>query len=162
MKTGLFRGTLAAVVCLGCVAAVADDETAAYFAGTDLAAEREVRLPDPGAAPPVPASFDRTKQTLVEANSTRLEVQSTPTARPKPAPKPWKGLFYNNDFSYLCEDDFCPLIGDRLKNICIGECGVLSYGGELRARYMDDRNRFRTNYPARNDYTLIRWRQYLD
>ncbi len=52
-----------------------------------------------------------------------------------------KGLFYNNDFSYL--DDPCYdgwHLGDRLKRYRLGTWGMVDVGGEYRLRYHGERN----------------------
>ena len=88
-----------------------------------------------------------------------------PTAAPapkKPAPKPWKGLFFNNDFSYLCDPEHDHLLGEELKDISLGDEQWFSYGGEIRFRFMNEDNRIRPGFPKQNNYQLWRWRQYLD
>ncbi len=51
----------------------------------------------------------------------------------------YKGVFYDNDFSYL--NDKCydgpSFLGDSLKGLC---CGKLDIGGELRVRYQSEEN----------------------
>ena len=85
------------------------------------------------------------------------------TARPKPAPKPWKGLYFDNDFSFIDDPDHTPVFGESFKELRCG-CSPCewSFGGELRHRYMDERNQFRPEYPSHNTHELWRWRQYAD
>jgi len=80
-----------------------------------------------------------------------------------PPPKPWKGVFYDNDFSFLCNPDYDGpfLWGENLKLIPLAG-GCFSTGGELRYRLMDYVNQFRNPYPATNTYSLLRWRHYFD
>jgi len=86
-------------------------------------------------------------------------------AKPKTPPQPWKGLFFNNDFSYKrkpCAPYFC---GEELKEMpldCLGEESWISFGGELRFRHMNEDQRLRPGGPARTTYDLWRWRNYID
>ncbi len=75
-----------------------------------------------------------------------------------------------------CEADDCGLLsdclalGDYLKDIpldCLCPlCGedetTLSFGGQIRYRYMDEDNRLRPFGPARSTYDLWRWTNYLE
>jgi hypothetical protein len=50
-------------------------------------------------------------------------------------------LFYNNDFSYLCDpayDDWH--VGEHFKHVPLGDCWLLDLGGQYRARYHGERN----------------------
>ncbi|MFM9965165.1 MAG: alginate export family protein [Planctomycetaceae bacterium] len=97
-----------------------------------------------------------------------------PICNPKPAAKPpapilpWKPLYFDNDFSYKTKPNAPHFLGEELKNIPLfdGDCEpsglTLSYGGEIRHRYMNEDNRLRPGGPGRSDYDLYRWRQYLD
>jgi hypothetical protein len=121
-------------------------------------------------------------------------VVSGPFYGIRPPPQPWKGVFFENDFSFLRDPDHVYVVGERLKDLdvralTIGtmrtpdlECDDpsnveireflplaylpdptrISYGGEVRFRQMDEANRLRPGAPARGDYQLWRWRQYLD
>ena len=59
-------------------------------------------------------------------------------------------------------------LGEELKNMplfgddCEPSGLTLSYGGEIRHRYMDEDNRLRPGGPGRSTYDLYRWRQYVD
>ena len=84
-----------------------------------------------------------------------------------PPPQPWKGLFYNNDFSYKNNCCAPSLFGDSLKDMRVDDAGFLggmsiSFGGETRFRYMDEDNRLRLGGPGRTTYDLWRLRNYLD
>ena len=90
---------------------------------------------------------------------------------PKPPPQPWKPCFFDNDFSYkktphthLFGEDFKDMPLDGVFPWDAGEDTRLSVGGELRSRYMDERNRLRAPFAAggRSTYNLVRWRQYFD
>lgn len=96
-----------------------------------------------------------------------------PVCNPPPAPKPpapilpWKGLYFDNDFSYKGKPDAPYFPGEELKNMPLfedsGWQGVtLSYGGEVRHRFMDEDNRIRPAPRGQSNYNLWRWRQYLD
>jgi hypothetical protein len=74
-----------------------------------------------------------------------------------------KGVFYDNDFSYVCDPDFCGhCIGDALKAHCVG-CGTLDIGGQWRLRYHHEHGmkgvRFQNN---NDDFLLNRLRLYAD
>ncbi len=99
----------------------------------------------------------------VPESSPRRNPLKNKRSQPKPAPAPWKGVYYDNDFSYK-KAQHKPLFGESLKEMSLGRCSPhrLSTGGELRYRYMNDQNRFRATYPGRNDYQLWRWRHYVD
>ena len=89
---------------------------------------------------------------------------------PKPAPPilPWKALYFDNDFSYKGKPNAPHFLGEELKNIplfddCCEPSGItMSYGGEVRHRYMNEDHRLRPGGPGRSTYDLLRWRQYVD
>jgi hypothetical protein len=89
-------------------------------------------------------------------------------AKPAPPPSPWKGLYFDNDFSYKGKPGAPHFFGEELKNMPLFDDGcepsglTLSFGGELRHRYMNEDNRLRLGGPAQTDYNLWRWRNYLD
>ena len=91
-----------------------------------------------------------------------------PAAKPAPPVLPWKPIYSDNDFSYKTKPNPPHFFGEELKNMplfddCCEPSGLtLSYGGEIRHRYMDEDNRLRPGGPGRSTYDLIRWRQYLD
>lgn len=99
--------------------------------------------------------------------------EEKPIVSPQRAPpQPWKIMFYDNDFSDKGAPDHARLFGEELKDIPLDGVGPfswlpetsrLSYGGEVRYRLMDERNRLRPPAtPGHSDYDLVRWRQYLD
>ncbi len=51
---------------------------------------------------------------------------------------------------------------DFLYGLDVLDGGILSCGGELRLRTMDEDNRIRPGGPGRTTYTLWRWRNHLD
>lgn len=84
-------------------------------------------------------------------------------------PKPWKGLFFDNDFSYKNDPHHTHLFGEAFKDISIfadvcDGCSDwwVSFGGELRFRHMNEDNRLRPGGPGKSTYDLWRWRNYLD
>ena len=105
-------------------------------------------------------------QPKLEDSETEDEIINDDPAPSKPAPNPYKGLFYNNTFgAYLSNPSSPYLFGEELKMMCLGdECSpyTLSVGGELRHRYMHEQNRLRPGGPINTDYNLWRWRQYFD
>ncbi len=67
-----------------------------------------------------------------------------------------KGLFYNNNFNYLCDpcyDDW--YFGDNLKRNAIGNWGVLDIGGQYRARFHDENNIRGLGLTGRDDRFLL-------
>jgi Alginate export len=124
----------------------ADSDSSLEFEFEQAAYERA--LPSPGAAPGY------------------SEVKPPPAK--KPPLQPWQGVFYDNDFSYLSDPDHDWLLGEELKDLSADELSLLpegalvSLGGELRYRYMDESNRLRPGGPARANYQHWRWRQYAD
>jgi hypothetical protein len=73
------------------------------------------------------------------------------------------GLFYNNDFSYLCDPDYSGCcIGDSLKSRCLG-CGTLDIGGQWRLRYHHEQGMKGTRFTnTTDDFLLNRLRLYAD
>ncbi len=52
-----------------------------------------------------------------------------------------KPVFYDNDFSYLCDPDYCGWqLGDAFKRRCLAGAGWYDMGGEYRMRYQGERN----------------------
>jgi len=104
------------------------------------------------------------------------DCQAVKAANAK-ALKAYKTLFYANDFSYLCDPCSVDRFGDSLKQLQVGECGLLDIGGQLRLRYhnelgMKAPSRFQ---PATSDNFLLtrlrlfgnyqandRWRFYAE
>ncbi|QDV31156.1 hypothetical protein Spb1_30940 [Planctopirus ephydatiae] len=98
-----------------------------------------------------------------------IPAQKKPLAFPPPQvvnePGPWKTLFYENDFSILQQPEHAWLPGEHLKNregSFLGEDWRVSAGGEIRFRYLQEKNRIRRGPATAEDYTLIRWRNYVD
>ncbi len=90
-----------------------------------------------------------------------------PAPTPPPAaPKPFKPLFFDNDFSYKRNPNHPHVWGEELKEMPFcDDCADdrwISFGGELRYRYMDEDNRLRPGGPGRSTYNLWRWRNYVD
>lgn len=104
------------------------------------------------------------------------EAKPNAEAKKKPAkkkapPNPFKPNLFQNDFSYKKDPENKTYIpGEELKDMpldCLGDwwClpnSTLSFGGELRHRYMDEDNRLRRGGPGRSTYQLWRSRNYLD
>ena len=93
-------------------------------------------------------------------------------AKPAPPVLPWKPLYFDNDFSYKTKPNPPHFLGEELKNMplfgddCEPSGLTLSYGGEIRHRYMNEDMRLRPlavpAVPGRSTYDLYRWRQYVD
>ena len=84
-----------------------------------------------------------------------------PTGRvccPKPEPKPYKGVFYDNDFSYLDGPSPGPWrLGNNLKQRRLGPSVTLDVGGEYRIRHENAHILSRNN-----DFLLHRTRIYAN
>ena len=53
----------------------------------------------------------------------------------------YKPVFFDNDFSYLCEESYCDFyLGDRLKQRCLPWGGTCDVGGQYRWRYQVEQN----------------------
>lgn len=102
----------------------------------------------------------------LEDSETEDEIINYDPAPPKPAPNPYKGLYFNNTFGPYLNNPSSPyLLGEELKMMRLGnECSpyTLSVGGEVRHRWMHEHNRLRPGGPINTDYNLWRWRQYFD
>ncbi len=113
------------------------------------------------------------------------EVKPAPPPAPKPkpaAPKkkvppvfpgpknlpptgPYKGVFFDNDFSYKKEPKHDYVFGEETKLVPLEFLDtnfVFSTGGEIRHRYMNQDNRLQPGGPGRDTYNLWRWRHYVD
>jgi hypothetical protein len=82
---------------------------------------------------------------------------------------PWKLMYFDNDFAtYKKDPKHQYLPGEELKDMPMEVFGVpmlLSTGGEIRDRYMNEANRLRPGgllVGKSTDYNLVRWRQYFD
>jgi hypothetical protein len=114
------------------------------------------------------------REHLAEPQSGPCGRPDCPICNPQPTAKqenpvlPWKPLYFDNDFSYKTKPNSPHFLGEELKNMPLMECDcepsplTLSYGGEIRHRYMNEDNRLRPGGPGRTDYDLYRWRQYVD
>src|SRR5690606_13919838 len=89
------------------------------------------------AAPPTEGEWLPGRGTQVSAQ----EAQKKRQAASAKASQAFKGVFYDNDFSYLSDpwyDDFYP--GEGLKRLPMPHDGELDFGGELRLRYHSEHN----------------------
>ncbi len=106
-----------------------------------------------------------------------VQAPAKPKAPPKkkppvfPSPKtlpptgPYKVLFFDNDFSYKKDPNHEHVFGEEAKLMpftLFDVDMVLSTGGEIRHRYLDQANRLQPGGPDRTDYNQWRWRHYLD
>ncbi|TXT35170.1 MAG: hypothetical protein FD138_1479, partial [Planctomycetota bacterium] len=125
----------------------------------------------PAQEPPLTVAF---REHLNAPQSGPCGRPDCPICNPAPAAKPpapilpWKPLYFDNDFSYKGKPNAPHFLGEELKNMplfgddCEPSGLTLSYGGEIRHRYMNEDNRLRPGGPAQTDYNLWRWRNYLD
>lgn len=96
---------------------------------------------------------------------------------PKPAPPqfpgpkvlpptgPYKVLFFENDFSKIGQPGEPYILGEEAKLLkfeLFDTDFVFSTGGELRHRYMNQKNRLQPGGPGQDTYQLWRWRHYFD
>ncbi|MBC8355832.1 MAG: alginate export family protein [Planctomycetes bacterium] len=59
----------------------------------------------------------------------------------KAASSSHKGVFYANDFSYLCNSGCCDTyFGDSLKRLAVGNCWTVDVGGQYRMRFHNEQN----------------------
>jgi hypothetical protein len=75
-----------------------------------------------------------------------------------------KNLFYDNDFSYLCDPCYNDhWFGDALKRNCLGECASWDIGGQYRLRQQSENNFRGAGLTGRNDdFLLHRTRLYAN
>ncbi|MDA7978074.1 MAG: alginate export family protein [Pirellulales bacterium] len=75
-----------------------------------------------------------------------------------------KGLFYNNDFSYVNNPCFCDWqLGDCLKQRCIHNGIIMDAGGQYRFRYHNERNIRGTSLTGVDDeFGLHRLRYFVN
>ncbi len=75
-----------------------------------------------------------------------------------------KPLFYDNDFSYLCDPAYCDWhLGDNLKNLRLADCITYDIGGQFRLRQHAERHHRKLGLtPDNDDFLLYRTRLYGD
>jgi alginate export protein len=75
-----------------------------------------------------------------------------------------KPLFYDNDFSYVCNPAYCDWhLGDNLKQHCLGDCISYDIGGQFRMRQHAERHHRKLGLtPNNDDFLLYRTRVYGD
>lgn len=144
----------------------------AASAGTEISALDQVKEA-PAQEAPLTVAF---REHLNAPQSGPCGNPNCPVCNPAPAPAakppapvlPWKPLYFDNDFSYKGKPNAPHFLGEELKNMplfgddCEPSGLTLSYGGEIRHRYMNEDMRLRPPVIGRNTYDLYRWRQYVD
>lgn len=115
------------------------------------------------------SQLDSVEQTVSMTNELSLNealvpaaaAAAKPPAKKKPTPPPaYKGMFYDNDFKQLAEDKY---LGHQLKRLECGDCWMLDFGGEYRARYQNESNLRGANFSNRSDeFVLGRTRLYAN
>lgn len=124
----------------------------------------------PGSVPPPVTDSAVEQPPMVPPPALEGTAAPKKPAAPKPPPAPFKPMFFNNDFSYKKDPSHKYILGEELKDMPIGEYtgwdwmdeSKVSFGGEIRYRYMDERNRLRPGGPGHSNYDLWRWRNYVD
>ena len=99
----------------------------------------------------------------------------TPTpcvARPAPQTKEldkkvagaYSGLFYNNNFGYLCDPNYADWhLGETLKRLGVGDRVIYDLGGQFRMRQQAERNMRGLGLTGRDDdFLLYRTRLYAN
>ncbi|MEJ5341633.1 MAG: alginate export family protein [Thermogutta sp.] len=99
----------------------------------------------------------KTSPVKESATNPTSEPRPTSVVAPKP-PNPYKGVFYENDFSYLDKPNNPYFyLGDALKRNRLGDWGILDIGGEYRLRQHNEHMLNRDN-----NFLLQRTRVYGD
>ncbi len=123
-----------------------------------LSQEPAVADPDAPAAPEPPpaaeaaAEADECGDKADECGCDKKKKEAAKQA----AATAYKPLYYDNDFSYI--DDPCYtgcLLGDRFKQMHIGDCWVVSLGGEYRMRQHSEHNLRGKPFTGRDDDFLL-------
>ncbi len=115
----------------------------------------------PVAAPESAAPLLNGPSSVITGADPEPTSQNPPSQAKKELPKPFKELFFNNDFSYLDAPDYVshdPF--DALKRIDLTPRTLLDIGGEYRLRFHDEDN-IQLN-GRDNEYLLQRARLYVD
>jgi hypothetical protein len=81
-----------------------------------------------------------------------------------PAAKSHKGVFYENNFDYLCDPSYTQWhLGDCLKRIPVGSSIMVDFGGQFRMRHHSERNHRGLGLTGRDDdFLLYRTRLYTN
>src|SRR5687768_10314226 len=111
----------------------------------------------PPGLPSDPAPY--APQAIEDQSAAPAASPSSPTPakkKPAPPPAPYKGVFYDNDFSYLTKPDnkYC-YFGDCLKRNECGDCWLYDIGGEYRARHHHEVNLRGSNLSGLDDDFLL-------
>lgn len=150
---------------------------AGWLLAVSLAIAEEPLTPETTAEPPAiradgePAlGLTDPGEDLEPALPPAIAAAPAPPPKPAAAPQPWKNLLFENDFSDKKSPEHQWLLGENLKDLAwedlFGEEAfpetTLSFGGELRMRLMNEKNRLRPlGNTELNAYELWRWRNYL-
>ena len=113
-----------------------------------------------------PVEFDTTEVEASHANEVGGEYCDCKTinALNKAAAGAYKGLFYDNNFNYLCDPCYDNWhLGENFKRLAVGECWTIDLGGEFRLRQHNETN-IRTKPLSGGDdnFLLQRTRLYLN
>ncbi len=142
------------------------DPGADYFAGASPDPESLPGLIAPQAVAPVSTeAFGAvaSEADLSAAPPVKCDAKKM-AALKKQVATAYKGLFYENNFGYLCDpcyNDFH--LGEGLKRNCLGDWGVLDVGGQYRARLHNERHIRSFGLTGRNDdFLLHRTRLYAN
>lgn len=121
-------------------------------AGTPTATEAPVAAPAPKPAPKKPAAPKKVPPAF-------------PGPKTLPPTGPYKGVFFDNDFSYKGKSGAEYVFGEEFKLMkfeLLDTNFVFSTGGEIRSRFMNQDNRLQPGGPGQDTYNLWRWRHYFD
>lgn len=117
---------------------------------------------------PIPWPHEEPGETAFRFNpeAAPLELESAPgdakeaaaakKALQKKVAGAYKGLYYDNDFSYLCDPAYHQHhLGEWFKRRTLGCCGWFDLGGEYRARYHSEHNMRGLGLTGRSDDFLL-------
>ncbi|AMV17643.1 alginate export family protein [Planctomyces sp. SH-PL14] len=144
---------------------------ASPITGESLSAD-EIFTADPAAAPadaavpPVSADIPAPVPPKPKPPAPKKKTPPVfPGPKTLPPTGPYKVLFFENDFSYKKDPNHEHVFGEEAKLMpfeLFDVDMVLSTGGELRHRFIDQSNRLQPGGPDHTDYNQWRWRHYID
>ncbi|MHC4177555.1 MAG: alginate export family protein, partial [Planctomycetota bacterium] len=153
-------------------AADAATEETIRAAGTSSNEDRvwQVTVPEPPAAVPTVdddvqgVSLSRWELSEPKPEQRPVDRAKKTKAAAAKAAKSHKPLFYDNDFSYVCDPCYVDWhIGDALKRGCLGSCIGYDIGGQFRLRHHSERNHRGVGLTGRDDdFLLCRTRLYAN
>ena len=110
----------------------------------------------PAPAQPVSITANRADQAAADQSEQSCCPAEKRKALAKSAAAAYKGVFYDNNFEFLCDPcyDGC-LLGERWKRNSCHDCWMVDVGGEYRFRYHGERNHRGLGLTGRDDDFLL-------